>query len=162
MPVLGLLLLFLYGLLAIGLRIAVQFRRTGSTGLGSRPQTGTVEWASGLVLVTAVALCFGGTVLQIMNVLGPLAPRGGGLSGTLGATLAYLGIVSASLAQFRMGDAWRIGVDPTASTYLVSDGIFAIVRNPIFAAMLPAFIGFALLAPQPRNHRSSNLFNPWA
>jgi protein-S-isoprenylcysteine O-methyltransferase Ste14 len=55
--------------------------------------------------------------------------------------------VITSLAQFRMGDAWRIGVDPTASTYLVSDGLFAVARNPIFAAMIPAFIGFALLAP---------------
>jgi hypothetical protein len=77
MPVLGLLLLFLYGLLAIGLRIAVQFRRTGSTGLGSRPPTGTIKWASGLVVLTAVVLCLGGTVLQIMNILVPLAPRGG-------------------------------------------------------------------------------------
>jgi len=46
-----------------------------------------------------------------------------------------------------MGDSWRIGVDPEESTALVTGGAFAIVRNPIFAAMLPAAVGLALMVP---------------
>jgi protein-S-isoprenylcysteine O-methyltransferase Ste14 len=46
-----------------------------------------------------------------------------------------------------MGDAWRIGVDSAERTELVTYGPFSLVRNPIYAAMTPAFIGIALLAP---------------
>jgi protein-S-isoprenylcysteine O-methyltransferase Ste14 len=46
-----------------------------------------------------------------------------------------------------MGDSWRVGVDPAERTELVTDGPFALVRNPIFAAMIPFFAGIALLAP---------------
>ncbi len=51
------------------------------------------------------------------------------------------------LAQFAMGDAWRVGVDPSERTELVTDGLFSLARNPIFAAMIPAFMGITLLAP---------------
>lgn len=59
--------------------------------------------------------------------------------------LASLGIATTSVAQFAMGDAWRIGVDPAERTELVTDGPFSLVRNPIFAAMIPSFTGIALL-----------------
>jgi protein-S-isoprenylcysteine O-methyltransferase Ste14 len=45
-----------------------------------------------------------------------------------------------------MGDDWRIGVDPGEHTGLVTNGPFSLVRNPIYAAMIPSFIGVALLA----------------
>ncbi len=61
--------------------------------------------------------------------------------------LASLGIAITSVAQFAMGDAWRIGVDPAERTELVIHGPFSLVRNPIYAAMIPSFIGIALLAP---------------
>ena len=46
-----------------------------------------------------------------------------------------------------MGESWRIGVDEQERTELVTSGPFAVVRNPIFAAMLPASLGLALLVP---------------
>jgi protein-S-isoprenylcysteine O-methyltransferase Ste14 len=51
------------------------------------------------------------------------------------------------IAQFAMGDAWRIGVDLSERTELVTRGPFSLVRNPIFAAMIPSFAGIALLSP---------------
>jgi protein-S-isoprenylcysteine O-methyltransferase Ste14 len=63
-----------------------------------------------------------------------------------GATLTSLGISLTVLAQFAMGDAWRIGVDPLECTELVADGPFSLVRNPIYAAMMPVFAGIMLLA----------------
>ena len=46
-----------------------------------------------------------------------------------------------------MGRSWRIGVDPGERTELVTAGPFALVRNPIFAAMLPTALGLTLLVP---------------
>jgi protein-S-isoprenylcysteine O-methyltransferase Ste14 len=46
-----------------------------------------------------------------------------------------------------MGASWRIGVDPGERTQLVTSGPFALVRNPIFAAMLPTALGLTLLVP---------------
>ncbi len=56
----------------------------------------------------------------------------------LGATLA---------AQLAMGNSWRIGVDPDERTELVTTGPFALVRNPIFSAMLPTSLGLVLMVP---------------
>ncbi len=39
------------------------------------------------------------------------------------------------------------GVDESERTELVTAGPFAIVRNPIFAAMVPTSLGLALLVP---------------
>jgi len=48
-----------------------------------------------------------------------------------------------------MGASWRIGVDDTEHTRLVTTGVFAYVRNPIFTAMLATFAGLALMVPNP-------------
>jgi protein-S-isoprenylcysteine O-methyltransferase Ste14 len=48
-----------------------------------------------------------------------------------------------------MGDSWRIGVDLSTRTDLVTDGVFGSVRNPIFTAMVVATVGLVLLVPNP-------------
>jgi protein-S-isoprenylcysteine O-methyltransferase Ste14 len=147
MPALGLALFALYGLLAFGLRMAVQLRRTGASGFTGLPGVAlSAEWISGLLLVLAVVLCILGPALQLADALKPLAALDGDVAELLGAVLAAWGIVVTVVAQFAMGDAWRIGVDPSERTELVTGGPFALVRNPIYAAMIPAFAGIALLA----------------
>jgi protein-S-isoprenylcysteine O-methyltransferase Ste14 len=42
-----------------------------------------------------------------------------------------------------------VDLDPAERTELVVHGPFSLVRNPIFAAMIPSFMGIALLAPNP-------------
>jgi protein-S-isoprenylcysteine O-methyltransferase Ste14 len=148
MPALGLTLLSIYGLLAVGLRMAVQVHRTGSTGFaGLRGEPVSVERLAGVLLAVAVLLCLAGTTLELAGVLGSISVLDGDLAGILGAALASLGIAITAIAQFAMGDAWRVGVDPSERTELVTNGPFALVRNPIYAAMIPAFGGFALLSP---------------
>ncbi|NLD75698.1 MAG: isoprenylcysteine carboxylmethyltransferase family protein, partial [Acidimicrobiales bacterium] len=44
-----------------------------------------------------------------------------------------------------MGASWRIGVDPDERTGLVTHGLFALVRNPIFTAMLVTALGLTLM-----------------
>ncbi len=128
--------------------MVVQLRRTGSTGFtGLGGVSGSVEWICGLLFAMAVVLCIAGPVLQLTGILSPVEALDGDVASILGAVLASLGIVITLVAQFAMGDAWRIGVDPSERTKLVTSGPFSTVRNPIFAAMFPAFTGIALLAP---------------
>jgi protein-S-isoprenylcysteine O-methyltransferase Ste14 len=148
MPALGLALLALYGLLAFGVRMAVQHRRTGATGfVGLRRARGSVERIGGLLFVVSVVLCVAGPVLQLTDTVSSVQPLDGEAADVLGLALACLGIAITVLAQFAMGDAWRIGVDPSEQTEMVTHGPFSVVRNPIFAAMIPSFAGIALLAP---------------
>ena len=46
-----------------------------------------------------------------------------------------------------MGRSWRIGVEESERTELITRRPFAVVRNPIFAAMIPASLGMALMVP---------------
>jgi protein-S-isoprenylcysteine O-methyltransferase Ste14 len=50
------------------------------------------------------------------------------------------------LAQRQMGMSWRIGIDDRR-TELVTEGIFAYVRNPIFGGLLLFLAGYACLMP---------------
>jgi protein-S-isoprenylcysteine O-methyltransferase Ste14 len=58
-----------------------------------------------------------------------------------------LGLAGTLIAQLAMGDSWRVGVDESERTELVTSGPFAVVRNPIFAAMIPTSLGLTLLVP---------------
>jgi protein-S-isoprenylcysteine O-methyltransferase Ste14 len=147
-PGLALVLLALYGLLALGLRMLVQLRRTGSTGFkGPHGSPGSIEWIAGALLATAIVVCVAGPALEVLDAVDPVETLEGNVGTVIGFGLAAVGIVLTVAAQFAMGGAWRIGIDPAERTELVTDGPFTIVRNPIYAAMILAFIGIALLSP---------------
>lgn len=147
MPAVALALLALYAVLAVGVRMAVHVHRTGASGFsGFGGEAGTVQMVCGLLIGLAVMLLLAGPALQMAGLLGPVA-RLGGVADGLGLGLGCLGIALTVAAQLAMGDAWRIGVDHDERTALVTDGPFSLARNPIYAAMIPAFAGTALLAP---------------
>jgi protein-S-isoprenylcysteine O-methyltransferase Ste14 len=66
-------------------------------------------------------------------------------------TTVWLGLLVAMaimlLAQWQMGNAWRIGIDPMHCTSLVAHGLFRYSRNPIFAAMRLAIFDILWLQP---------------
>ncbi len=127
---------------------ADQVRRTGSTGFkGLRGASGSVERMAGLLFALAVVLCIAGLLLGLVDASSSVEALDGEGADVLGVVLASLGIATTSVAQFAMGDAWRVGVDACESTELVTRGPFSVVRNPIYAAMIPSFVGIALLAP---------------
>jgi protein-S-isoprenylcysteine O-methyltransferase Ste14 len=134
-------------LLAFGVRMVVQVRRTGSTGFKGLRGVSGLERIGGLLFALAVVLCIAGPALQLAGALSSVEALDDAGARILGVVLASLGIATTSVAQFAMGDAWRIGVDPAERTELVIHGPFSLVRNPIYAAMIPSFIGIALLAP---------------
>jgi protein-S-isoprenylcysteine O-methyltransferase Ste14 len=46
-----------------------------------------------------------------------------------------------------MGVSWRIGIDETNKTDLITNGLFSISRNPIFLGILVSILGLFLALP---------------
>lgn len=133
--------------LAFGWRSWVQWRRTGSTGfIRPRRDAGGAELAGSIGFVAALALLIGAPVAELVGMarFEALDTRPVAIAGVV---LCSVGIALTLVAQLSMGDSWRIGVEPTERTDLVTDGVFAYVRNPIFTAMLIAAVGLLLLVP---------------
>ena len=148
MPELALILYVVFLLLAFGWRTWLQVRRTGSSGFhGISGRPGSAEWLGGVLFVIALIVGVLAPVLAIADVVEPISALDQGAVHAVGLGLALLGILGTLLAQTAMGSSWRIGVDQQESTDLVTSGPFAVVRNPIFAAMLPASLGLALMVP---------------
>ncbi|MCC7076890.1 MAG: isoprenylcysteine carboxylmethyltransferase family protein [Acidimicrobiia bacterium] len=135
--------------LAFGWRSWVQWRRTGSTGF-IRPRRGAPlpELAAALGLVCALVLLAAAPIADIagMSRVGFLDTTWAAVTGVV---LGVAGIGLTLVAQMAMGDSWRIGVDDSQRTDLVTTGVFARVRNPIFTAMLVATLGLTLLVANP-------------
>jgi len=145
---LALVLYLVYLALAFGLRTLIQLRHTGSSGfhgLGGRP--GSAEWIAGVGFAVALLLGAAAPLLALLGAVEPIAALDTSAAHLAGAVLAVAGIGATLYAQIAMGASWRIGVDPAERTQLVTDGPFALVRNPIFAAMAPTALGLALLVP---------------
>jgi len=148
MPRLALALCLASYLALFGLRTAIHWSTTGSTGFnGFHGRVGSLPWIAG----TAISLSF------ILALIAPVAALLGWPGGSIlfearaahliGAGLLALGTAGALLAQLSMGDSWRVGVDETERTELVTQGLFAWVRNPIYSFMGLSLIGLFLLVP---------------
>jgi protein-S-isoprenylcysteine O-methyltransferase Ste14 len=134
--------------LTFGVRIAVQLRRTGSTGVhGIALDAAPVERLVGVLFGAGLLAGAAAPVLALLEVLEPIGALDGAVGHALGVVLAVTGILLTFGAQLAMGDAWRIGVDPDERTELVTGGPFALVRNPIYSAMIPTVFGLVLMVP---------------
>jgi len=148
MPRLALALVVIWALLLFVLRSILQWWRTGSTGIkGFSGAIGSVEWWAGVLASVGLVAC----------IVAPLATLRGWRVGDLwieapilhfsGAAIAIGGIAGALVAQLTMGDSWRIGVDASERTSLVTRGLYQWVRNPIFSFMILSVLGLAMLVP---------------
>jgi protein-S-isoprenylcysteine O-methyltransferase Ste14 len=143
----ALALMGVYLLLAFGVRIAVQLRRTGETGvigLGSAPAREVISGGVFLLAIVAGAL---NPLLAELDAVEPWSWLDRGWAQALGFVLCAVGIAGTFASQMAMGASWRIGVDPGERTELVTEGLFSLSRNPIYLFMFSAWIGFALLVP---------------
>lgn len=143
--------LVLYGVsltLTFGVRIALQVRRTGSTGVHRPAADATaLEWLAGACFIAGLVAGGMAPILALLDVLEPIAVLDGTVGHAVGVVLAAGGVVLTFGAQLAMGDAWRIGVDPEERTQLVTGGPFKLVRNPIYSAMIPTILGLVLMVP---------------
>ena len=119
---------------AFGWRTLRQWRLTGDTGIRIAAATPQERLASGLIGV--------GVLSGFAAVLGDSGAR----SRTRNVGIAVMTVSTGATvaAQLDMGSSWRIGVDPSERTDLVTSGAFQLVRNPIFTAMSTFAIGVAL------------------
>lgn len=145
---LAVILYVVYLAVAFGLRTAIQLRRTGASGFhGIGGRAGSAEWLAGAGFAVALLVGVAAPLLALSDVVEPVAVLDGDVGHAIGLALTIAGIAATLFAQMGMGDSWRIGVDQAERTALVTVGPFALVRNPIFSAMLPTGLGLVLLVP---------------
>ena len=131
---------------ALGWRTMMHRRRTGDSGFRWQ-RHGRVARVSGALFAGAILIGTIGVALAAFSVTPLWDPRAGTGAFVVGLAGFLAGCVLTLAAQSAMGASWRIGVDPSERTGLVTDGLFARVRNPIFTGMVTAAAGLALLAP---------------
>jgi protein-S-isoprenylcysteine O-methyltransferase Ste14 len=128
-----------------GVRSWVQHRRTGSAGFhGISGTPADAGWWGGVLFVVAMVAGLVGPLLAVTGTVPvdpPLALQ------SVGLAVALAGFAATLAAQAGKGASWRIGVDPAERTELVTTGVFAHVRNPIFTAMVTAQAGVVLMLP---------------
>lgn len=64
-----------------------------------------------------------------------------------GLGLMIIALIWVITAQLQMKNSWRIGIDNTMKTDLITRGLFRFSRNPIFLGMTISLLGFFLVFP---------------
>ncbi|MCM6778548.1 isoprenylcysteine carboxylmethyltransferase family protein [Nocardia sp. CDC159] len=146
--VVALVLFVVWLVVAFGVRILIAVRRTGETGIRPPARFSTQWWGERCFHLVAV-LAFAGTAADLTGFLPRIAPLDHPALRLIGAIIAVCGIAATLACQLAMGNSWRIGVDEHERTPLVTTGIFAVIRNPIFAAVLLTALGLTLMVPNP-------------
>lgn len=150
MPLVALGVVVVYLVLAFGLRSWLQWRRTGSNGFrGVSGARGSPEWFGGMLFVAAMVGVILAPVAELAGLVEPAPALDHPSVQIVGVVLCGGGLAGTLWAQFAMGDSWRIGVDSSDQTPLVTRGPFRLVRNPIFSFMTLGLAGIALLVPNP-------------
>jgi protein-S-isoprenylcysteine O-methyltransferase Ste14 len=140
-------LLLVYLALAFGVRVAVALRTTGGTGIARLRGAPPLELPGGALFAGAIAMGIAAPILVLNDVIEPIDGLDQSPLHAVGFVFAGVGIAGTFLAQMAMGASWRIGVDQSDRTELVTDGVFSLCRNPIYTFMLIAWTGLALLVP---------------
>ncbi|RBY87068.1 isoprenylcysteine carboxylmethyltransferase family protein [Blastococcus sp. TBT05-19] len=140
------LVLYVVALVVLfGVRSWVQHLRTGSTGFkGISGTPADAGWWGGVLFVVAIVLGLAGPVLAVTGAV-PADPHP--IVAGAGLLVALAGFAATLAGQTGMGASWRIGVDRAERTDLVTTGVFAVARNPIFTAMALAQLGLVLMVP---------------
>jgi protein-S-isoprenylcysteine O-methyltransferase Ste14 len=141
-------MLVAFGVLTFFVRVAIQLRRTGTTGLiGLRRDAGPLDWLSGILFVGGMALAVASVVAvrnESLEMIDALDVVGLHVAGIVVAAVGGLAVFG---AQLGMGASWRIGVDEEERTELVTGGWFSVCRNPVYTAMIIGWTGFFLIVP---------------
>ena len=147
---LSIFLLLYFGLL-LGVRTAILYRKTGFNpmkkfGGKSEHQLPEVLITIAIILLVIIA----GNYFFLMENVKYLIPFKfmdySWIQG-VGLTISAVGLVTAFLAQMQMKESWRISLDNENDIELVDRGLFAYTRNPIYIALIVAYIGLFLVLP---------------
>lgn len=135
---------------ALGLRPYILYKRTGINvfkQVGSKGVKGFIE----------KVLMFGTTLLPLIAIvilterfyeyLVPIQYLEIPFLQYTGCIFMIFGVSAAIIAQFQMGDSWRIGFNETHKTELITKGFYGYSRNPIYVGLVISLLGFFLAAP---------------
>jgi protein-S-isoprenylcysteine O-methyltransferase Ste14 len=127
-----------YLLLALILRPALLRWRTGKWGFnGVSGPVGSAGWWGGISFIASLVL------IPLALALESWSPA----FAIPGLVVMAAGLALTLLAQSGMGASWRIGVDESDRTTLVTTGLYSCVRNPIFTGMCLFAAGVVLVWP---------------
>jgi protein-S-isoprenylcysteine O-methyltransferase Ste14 len=125
----------------------IHLKNTGSTGVKwFHGRIGSPQWIARVCAGLGLALAFLAPLGALRSWPGAALLLFDDALHVGGAALALVGIAGALLAQLSMGSSWRIGVDESERTELVTDGLFAWVRNPIFSFVWIFLVGLQVRA----------------
>ena len=148
MPAAALALCLAFAVVALGGRTWLQYRRTGDHGFrGLSGRAGSSEWWGGVRLTAGAALMTAAPLVALIDLVDMPSPRHRAIANAAGLALSLAGLALTVAAQLHMGASWRIGVKADERTALVTDGLFSLVRNPIFTGLLVFATGILLLVP---------------
>lgn len=134
MRVAALAIYALFAFFGLVLRALLQFRATGRSPI-IVPTTPLAWLGDGLFT--------GGLFASPAGVA--FGKPNGDFVAAIGVMILGVGVVGVVVAQAQMGASWRAGVDTDERTELVTNGLFAVVRNPIYACCIVAGAGMALV-----------------
>jgi protein-S-isoprenylcysteine O-methyltransferase Ste14 len=159
MPITALILSLTWGLALFVVRTAIQYLRTGATGIkGFRGRFGSLPWVAGTAATGGITLTFLAPVFSLFHLPGGDVLFALPSLHQAGTGIAVLGIAAGVAAQLSMGASWRVGVDQAERTELVTHGPFRWVRNPIFTSMGIYLLGLLLVLPTPVTIVAATLF----
>ncbi|MBP2401844.1 methyltransferase family protein [Streptomyces syringium] len=136
------------GVVDLCLRSWLHYRATGDNGHRyTPPALGTLPWWSQILTGAGLVLGAWAPVLAVLGLVSPaeeldVVPVFG-----MGLAVAVVGFAGVFAAQQAMGRSWRIGVDTGERTALVTSGVFGLMRNPIYTALLTALTGMVGMVP---------------
>lgn len=147
-------LLLLYGLVMVLGFVLPSWRVWKLTGLNpyvlpkSDTAYGYVSFLMKLILISLaiylITINYSASFLQFLLEIGFLKQPAFMYGGYF---LAFLSLGIMIIAQFQMGQSWRIGIDEENETQLKTSGLFKLSRNPIFLSMTLLTLGLFLITP---------------
>ena len=147
MAVTALIFYLVFLIVAFGVRSLVHYRRTGDNGFRGLSCRNPAEWLTSALLVGGVVLAGVAPVAELLDFIAPSDLAATWWLRRAGVALGVTGIAITVISQYQMGNSWRIGVDTTETTRLMTNGLFGLVRNPIFTGVLVATVGLAMTVP---------------
>ena len=98
-------------------------------------------------VLLVVYTCSFGLFPMIHEYLSPMLLMELNILKYIGFGFLIIAFVWTIIAQENMKNAWRMGIDETTKTNLVTNGLFAYSRNPIFVGLILSFGGLLLVTP---------------
>ncbi len=141
----------LYTGIALGLRSIILYRNTGinpfkKMGKGGVQGINEKTMMIGASLVPVIST-FYLISEDIYDILVPIKYLEISWLRNIGLSFMLIGSLLAIIAQFQMGNSWRMGINKSETTDLIKHRLFKYSRNPIYLGLLISFLGFFLTIP---------------